>query len=117
MTYFGSGVTFKENNTDLVLSIRDGFSDFLKELSKKLNKQEKRILFIIDDINGLSNDEKFTSWYKSFTDTINFYDEFIPIAFCLVGYQNEFDTLTIQNPSFSRIFERVNIDYISIVFL
>lgn len=113
INYFGSGVTFKENNTDLVLSIRDGFSGFLKELSEKLNKQEKGILFIIDDINGLSNDEKFTSWYKSFTDTINFYDEFIPIAFCLVGYQNEFDTLTIQNPSFSRIFERVNIDYIS----
>ena len=112
INFKGSGVTFKDNNPDLVNSIRDGFSNFLKELSVKLNKEETGILFIIDDINGLSRDKNFTSWYKNFSDTINFYDEFIPIAFCLVGYPDEFDALSLQNPSFSRIFERIIIGHI-----
>ena len=112
INFQGSGIKFKENNEDLVYSVRDGFDSFLKDLTGKMDYGQKGILFIIDDINGLSRDKQFTSWFKSFCDTINFFDEFIPVGFCLVSYPDEFDALTLQNSSFSRIFERIIIDRI-----
>ena len=107
VNYNGSGITFRQNNHDLVNSVRDSFSNFIKKLVQNLNDEEKGIFFIIDDIDGLSNDKKFTSWFKSFSDTINFNDEFIPVGFCFIGHPDEFDRLALQNPSFSRIFERI----------
>ena len=107
INFQGSGIKFKENNEDLVYSVRDGFDSFLKDLTGKMDYGQKGILFIIDDINGLSGDKNFTSWFKSFCDTINFFDEFIPVGFCFISYPDEFDVLTLQNSSFSRIFERI----------
>ena len=61
---------------------------------------------------GLSDNLEFASWYKRSFDTLNFADERIPIAFCLVSYPEEFNNLADINPSFTRIFERIIIDHI-----
>lgn len=109
----GAGVKLREFNYDpLINQVKNDFSEFLIKISDELLEKEQGIFIFIDDINGLSNNPKFPSWYKRSFDTLNLANKKVPIVFCLVSYPEEFNNLSIINPSFTRIFEKINIDHI-----
>ena len=109
----GTGVKLREYDSDrLINNIKNDFPDFLIKISEGLNKNNNGAFIFIDDINGLSGNSDFASWYKRSFDTLNVMGERIPIAFCLVSYLEEFNSLADINPSFTRIFERIMIDHI-----
>ena len=97
-------------NHDIVENTRDNFSNFLINVCDELYDNKKGLFIVIDDMNGLSEDPNFTSWYKSFTETIDFARCHTPIVFLFVSYLETFDKLTDINPSFSRIFKLIKID-------
>lgn len=109
----GTGMKLREYNPDkLITHIKNDFPEFLIKISENLTDNNKGAFIFIDDLNGLSDNLEFASWYKRSFDTLNFADERIPIAFCLVSYPEEFNNLADINPSFTRIFERIIIDHI-----
>ena len=104
----GTGMKLREYNHDkLITHIKNDFPEFLIKISENLTDNNKGAFIFIDDLNGLSDNLEFASWYKRSFDTLNFADERIPIAFCLVSYPEEFNNLADINPSFTRIFERI----------
>ena len=109
----GTGMKLREYNPDkLITHIKNDFPEFLIKISENLTDNNKGSFIFIDDLNGLSDNLEFASWYKRSFDKLNFADERITIAFCLVIYPEEFNNLADINPSFTRIFERIIIDHI-----
>ena len=106
----GVGISLK-NKPDFVEHVKNNFADFLANISNYLNDYNG-IFLIIDDINGLSKTPDFPNWYKGLSETIDFSDKKVPIAFTLVSYRENFNRLTMHNPSFSRIFHFVEIDHL-----
>ena len=104
----GVGISLKHKH-DFVENVKNNFADFLLNISNYLNDYNG-VFLIIDDINGLSKTPDFPNWYKGLSETIDFSDKKFPIAFTLVSYRENFNKLTLQNPSFSRIFHYVEID-------
>ncbi len=106
----GIGISL-ENKQDFVRDVKNNFSEFLLNISSSL-KDYNGIFLIIDDINGLSKTSEFPNWYKGLSETIDFSDKKVPIAFTLVSYRDNFNKLTEHNPSFSRIFHIIEIDHL-----
>ncbi len=106
----GVGISL-EKKQDFVRDVKNNFSEFLLNISSSL-KDYDGIFLIIDDINGLSKTSEFPNWYKGLSETIDFSDRKVPIAFTLVSYRDNFNKLTQHNPSFSRIFHIIEIDYL-----
>ena len=104
------GPTKFKFNHDLVENTHDDFSNFLINVCNELYDNKKGLFIVIDDINELTDDPNFTSWYKSFTEKIDFARCHTPIVFLFVSYLETFDKLTDINPSFSRIFKLIKID-------
>ena len=104
------GATKFKFNHDVVENTRKNFSDFLINVCEELYDNKTGLFIVIDDMNGLSDDPHFTSWYKSFTETIDFARSHTPIVFLFVSYLETFDKLTDINPSFSRVFKLIKID-------
>lgn len=103
----GTGFSLSQHQ-ELINDIKNNFSDLLIEICK--NFENQGIFFIIDDINGLSDNLEFTNWYKSLFESIHFNEEHIPAVFALISYPKEFDNLCLINESFSRIFKVIEID-------
>ena len=103
----GNGFSLKKQET-LIHDIKINFSQLLIEICE--NFENRGIFFIIDDINGLSDNIEFTNWYKSLFETIQFNEYYIPAAFALISYPEEFDNLCLINESFSRIFKLIELD-------
>ena len=97
-----------ENQDKLIQDIKGNFSKLLIEICE--NFENKGIFFIIDDINGLSDNIEFTNWYKSLFESIQFNEYHVPVVFALISYPKEFDNLCLINESFSRIFKLIEID-------
>ena len=97
-----------ENQDKLIQDIKGNFSKLLIEICE--NFENKGIFFIIDDINGLSDNIEFTNWYKSLFESIQFNEYHVPVVFDLISYPKEFDNLCLINESFSRIFKLIEID-------
>ena len=106
----GVGISL-DHKPDFVKNVKNNFSEFLLNISNSLNDYNG-IFLIIDDINGLSNTSEFPNWYKGLSETIDFSDKQVPIAFTLVSYRENFNKLTQHNPSFSRIFHLIEIDHL-----
>lgn len=106
----GVGISL-DNKKDFVRNVKNNFAEFLLNISNSL-KDNDGIFLIIDDINGLSKTSKFPNWYKGLSETIDFSDKKVPIAFTLVSYRENFNKLTEHNPSFSRIFHLIEIDHL-----
>jgi hypothetical protein len=106
---FGANIELRPNSDEFIKSVKDNFPQFLKELTKDFD-DKKGIFVIIDDINGLTKDPEFATWYKSFSDTLDtdFRGE-SPIAIMLAGYPDKLQTLYNHNPSFNRIFRSYEI--------
>ena len=105
----GFGITFNEK-PEIISNVKENFREFLIEICDDLEENENGIFFIIDDVNGLSETPDFANWYKGLFETLGFYNDYIPIVFCLVTYPAKFDQLCEQNPSFSRMFNLITID-------
>ena len=98
------------NNSTLLVDIKRNFIYTIQELFNDI-ENKSALLIIIDDINGLSDDETFPNWYKSMVDTIAVKDDIsIPIAFISTGYSKKFGRLHRFNQSFSRIFQREELE-------
>lgn len=98
------------NDSPLISDIKHTFIYSVQELIGDIDNK-KGILIIIDDINGLSNNEEFANWYKSMVDTIAVSNDLnLKISFILTGYINKFAKLHKHNPSFSRMFYREDLD-------
>lgn len=106
----GVGISLK-NKPELVGNIKNNFADFLINTCKEL-KDKKGIFIVIDDINRLSDTPDFANWYKGLFETLYFDEEVIPVSFSLVSYQDKFEKLCNQNPSFARIFNLIEIDHL-----
>ncbi|WP_458404594.1 ATP-binding protein, partial [Methanobrevibacter sp.] len=106
----GVGISL-DNKKDFVKNVKNNFAEFLLNISNSL-KDNDGIFLIIDDINGLSKTSEFPNWYKGLSETIDFSDKKVPIAFTLVSYRENFNKLTEHNPSFSRIFHLIEIDHL-----
>ena len=106
----GMGISLN-HKPDFVRDVKNNFADFLLNISNSLNDYNGLFL-IIDDINGLSKTQEFPNWYKGLSETIDFSDKKVPIAFTLVSYRDNFNKLTEHNPSFSRIFHLIEIDHL-----
>ena len=106
----GVGISL-DHKPDFVKNVKNNFADFLLNISNSLNDYNG-IFLIIDDINGLSKTSDFPNWYKGLSETTDFSDNEVPIAFTLVSYRENFNSLTQHNPSFSRIFHIVEIDHL-----
>ena len=104
----GVGINL-DKKQDLVKNVKNNFSNFLLNISNSLNDYNGLFL-IIDDINGLSKTPEFPNWYKGLSETIDFSNKKVPVAFTLVSYRENFNKLTEHNPSFSRIFHFIEID-------
>lgn len=102
--YKGTKISFKpdeETSRDLVAS----FHYILNELIKGEFDEYDCIFLVIDDINGLSEQEEFVNWYKRFADTIEVDDSFdLKLYILFAGYPEKFDNLVLQDLSFGRIF-------------
>ena len=106
----GIGISL-EHKPDFIRNVKNNFADFLLNISDSLNDYNGLFL-IIDDINGLSKTSEFPNWYKGLSETIDFSDKYVPVAFTLVSYRDNFNKLTEHNPSFSRIFHLIEIDHL-----
>ena len=106
----GIGISL-ENKQDFIRDVKNNFSEFLLNISSSL-KDYNGIFLIIDDINGLSKTPEFPNWYKGLSETIDFSDKKVPIAFTLVSYRDNFNKLAEHNPSFSRIFHIIEINHL-----
>lgn len=103
----GNGFSL-EKQENLIHDIKSNFAQLLIEICE--NFENKGIFFIIDDINGLSDNIEFTNWYKSLFESIQFNEYHIPAVFALISYPKEFENLCLINESFSRIFRLIEID-------
>lgn len=104
----GVGFTFRQQ-PEIVVNIKDNFIEFLTDICENLESYDG-IFIIIDDVNGLSETPEFANWYKALFETLEFYEEDVPMAFTLVTYPAKFDQLCEQNPSFSRMFNLITMD-------
>lgn len=107
-SFNGFGFTFREQ-PEIIINVKDNFIEFLTDICDNLDDYDG-IFIIIDDVNGLSETPEFANWYKALFETLEFYDEYVPIVFNLVTYPAKFDQLCEQNPSFSRMFNLITID-------
>lgn len=97
-------------NSSILTDVKNHFPYTIQELFYEI-KNKNGLLIIIDDINGLSDNELFPNWYKSMVDTIAVDNEIdMPISFILTGYSEKFGKLHRLNPSFSRIFQRKQLE-------
>lgn len=104
----GTGVSLNENN-DIIPNIKNHFADFLIETCANL-PEGYGIFIVIDDLNGLSESEEFTNWYKGFFEIMDFNEYYLPIIFTLISYPEEYEKLCDLNESFFRIFRLIEID-------
>ena len=99
----GNKIRFRpgsETSRDLVGS----FHYILNELMEEFEDYDA-IFLVIDDINGLSEQEEFVNWYKRFADTIEVDNSFeLPLYILFAGYPEKFDNLVLEDLSFGRIF-------------
>ncbi|MDO5851934.1 MAG: AAA family ATPase [Methanobacteriaceae archaeon] len=110
------GVEFKSTKInfnpkpEITKDLVNHFEDYLNKICKNI-PENKGILLIIDDINGLSDSKDFVNWYKRLVDTITVdVDYNIPIYFLLDGYPEKFNNLVNYDESFSRIFHHDEIE-------
>ena len=108
INFLGLGFEFK-NMPEIVVNVKENFIQFLVEICSNL-KGYDGIFIVIDDVNGLSQTPEFANWYKALFETLEFYNENVPVAFSLVTYPAKFYQLCQQNPSFPRMFNLIEID-------
>lgn len=99
----------KDDLRNLVLNFPSALHNVLKEISNI----KKGLVIILDDINGLSKNEDFANWYKSFVDTVATHHSEFPVFMMLTGTPENRDALAQIQPSLMRIFRPLHIEKLS----
>lgn len=106
---FDIGVEFGAGEQDLSRLVND-FVPAMRNLTKRLEGEKSSIFLILDDINGLANDERFANWVKSIVDEIaTSRSEPLPLCLLLVGLEERRQSMIQHQPSLARIFDIVEI--------
>ena len=79
------------------------FRDFLIKTCEKL-PEGYGLFIVIDDVNGLSDNEEFTHWYKGLFESLLFDEYYLPVVFTLISSPDDFEKLCLLNESFTRMF-------------
>ena len=110
------GLKFEFNpSEEEISSLTNNFSNVLFNILNEAgyNKEngKKGLFIVIDDINGLTNNQDFTNWYKSFADTLaTDFSKKAPIFMVLSSLPEKKEMLFNYNESFSRIFHYTELE-------
>ena len=91
----------------------DSFDVFIRDVANNIGNN-KGILIIIDDINGLSDTPEFVNWFRGMMHKLTFeYDGEIPVSFLLTSYPENLIKLQNHNESFNRLFYHYELPLLS----
>ena len=104
------GVTLELNlaGDDLSMLAHD-FVPSITQLLDQLKDENKALLLILDDMNGLATSEVFANWLKSIVDEIATSRQHVPLCLLFVGLEERRRELVRNQPSLARVFELIDI--------
>ncbi len=106
----GISISFNPPKSDLEYMVKN-FPDTIKELWEKIKDKKKAIFIVLDDINGLSRNQRFADWYKSFVDNVSIrYPGQLPVVILVIGLPEIRDSMVRGQPSLMRVFRVIRID-------
>jgi len=105
---FGVSVEFQPPKDKLEALVRD-FPTALKNVAESFGTEFKGLLIVLDDLNGLANNDVFANWYKSMVDYIAVQGWQFPVLFVLCGLPERRDGLARLQPSLMRIFHPIEV--------
>ena len=109
---FGIKIEFQPEQDDLS-QIARRFPEALGEFVARITEDKRGVFIILDDINGLAENDLFANWYKSVVDQIA--TQFGPYhaLIMLSGLPERLDQLSVQQPSLMRVFRIVELERLS----
>ena len=108
----GITIEFSPEPEDLTL-LAHRFPEILGEFVARIAEDRSGVLIILDDINGLTEDDLFANWYKSAVDQIATQFGSYPALVLLSGIPERRDQLSVQQPSLMRVFRIVELERLS----
>jgi hypothetical protein len=108
---FSMSVEFRASQDEL-RSAAFNFGSILRNLLEKMENQ-KALMLILDDLNGLVTTEIFAPWLKSFVDSVAIAKEKLPLLLVLVGLSERRQQLIERHRSLDRVFDLLFIERFS----
>ena len=106
---FGIKIEFQPSREDLNQIVRR-FPEVLGEFIARITEHNRGLLIILDDLNGLADNDQFANWYKSVVDQIATQFGAYPVLIMLSGLSERLDQLSVQQPSLVRVFRIVELE-------
>ena len=108
----GITIEFHPEPEDMTL-LAHRFPEILGEFVARISEDRRGVLIILDDINGLTEDDLFANWYKSAVDQIATQFGSYPALVLLSGLPERRNQLSVQQPSLMRVFRIVELERLS----
>ncbi len=108
----GITIEFRPEPDDLHL-LASRFPEILGEFVARITEDRCGVFIILDDINGLADNNQFANWYKSFVDEIAIHFGPYPVFIMLSGLSERRDQLAVHQPSLMRVFRIVELERLS----
>ena len=105
----GITIEFSPGPEDLTLLTRR-FPEAFGEFVARISEDRRGVLIILDDINGLADNDRFANWYKSVVDQIATQFGPYPALIMLSGLSERRDQLAVHQPSLMRVFRIVELE-------
>lgn len=106
---FGIKIEFQPSREDLESIVRR-FPDVLGEFIARIAEHNNGVYIILDDINGLADNDLFANWYKSVVDRIATQFGPYPAMIMLSGLPERLDQLSSRQPSLARVFRIIELE-------
>ena len=106
---FGIKIEFQPSHEDLSRIVRR-FPEVLGEFIARITEHNMGLFIILDDINGLADNDQFANWYKSVVDQVATQFGAYPVLIMLSGLSERLDQLSVQQPSLVRVFRIVELE-------
>lgn len=108
----GVSVRLVATNKD-IQAVANRFGPALHSLTKALQKgkdPKAGLVIVLDDINGLSGQQKFCDWLKSTVDKLAVIDGRVPVVIIMVGIEERRAQMVGNVPSLGRVFDLITLD-------
>ena len=105
----GIKIEFQPSREDLNQIVRR-FPEVLGEFIARITEHNSGLFIILDDLNGLADNDQFANWYKSVVDQIATQFGAYPALIMLSGLSERLDQLSIQQPSLVRVFRIIELE-------
>ena len=103
------GATLELNlRSDDVATLERSFVHSVRQLLNSI-AEDRSLLLILDDINGLADSSRFANWLKSMVDEITLSQETTRLCVLMVGLEERRRQLIEHQPSLARVFELIDI--------